>query len=103
MILFLFGSFFPALAAEEGFLFEVISVAAPTGKTRRVYIYHTHTYEAYEMDADHPYKPTEQWRTADYEYNVVRVGEELANRLPQAGVMVTHDTADYEAPRLSSA
>ena len=86
-----------------GFSLEVVSVGALPGKTRRVYLYHTHTYEAYEMDADHRYTPTETWRTADHRYNMVRVGEELTACLQSAGVMVTHDTADYEMPRLSTA
>gem|GEM_PF-2270530 len=88
---------------ENAFSLEVI--AAGTGETiqRRVYIYHTHTYEAYTMDDDHRYTQTETWRTADEQYNVVRVGEELTGLLRQAGVYVTHDTTAYEPPRLSTA
>lgn len=88
---------------EDGFSLEVVSVAAAQRPQRRVYIYHTHTHEAYAQDPDDPYRPTEKWRTADENYNMVRVGKELAEHLRAAGVFVTHDTTDYEMPRLSTA
>ena len=88
--------------ADE-FSMEVVSVSSNQKKQKRVFLYHTHTYEAYEMDGENRYTPTETWRTADHEYNMVRVGAELAERLREAGIFVTHDTTDYEPPRLSSA
>ncbi len=88
---------------SDGFSMEVVSVSSPGGKQKRVYLYHTHTYEAYEMDAENRYQPTETWRTADHDCNMVRVGAQLAARLREAGIFVTHDTTDYEPPRLSSA
>ena len=91
------------LAENAGFTMEVISVSAIPKAPRRVYIYHTHTYEAYEPDAENRYQQTEAWRTADERYNIVRVGEELARHLRAAGVEVNHDTAAYEPPRLSTA
>ena len=87
----------------QGFTLEVMAVRSPAPPARRVYLYHTHTFEAYEMDEQHRYTPTEQWRTADARFNVVRVGEELARCLREAGIEVTHDTAAYEPPRLSTA
>ena len=89
--------------SEEGFTLEVLSVQAPLSKQKRVYIYHTHTYEAYEMDEKNKYTPTETWRTADHDFNMVRVGAELAARLREAGIFVQHDSTDYEPPRLSTA
>ena len=89
--------------AEEGFSLQVVSVSASSARQHRVFLYHTHTYEAYEMDDQNRYTPTETWRTADEGYNVVRVGEELAGWLRQAGVFVAHDTTAYEPPRLSTA
>lgn len=88
---------------EPTFTLEVLSVASPARKTWRVFIYHTHTYEAYEMDAENTYQPTETWRTADDQYNMIRVGEELASRLRETGIEVTHDVTAYEPPRLSTA
>lgn len=87
----------------DGFSMQVISVVSVQRPQRRVYIYHTHTHEAYKQDPDDPYRPTETWRTADENYNMIRVGKELAILLQDAGVFVTHDTTDYELPRLSTA
>lgn len=88
---------------DHGFHVEVISVAAQVHPEYRVFIYHTHTYEAYDMRDGNHYQPTETWRTADVKYNVVRIGEELCRLLEEAGVHVTHDKTDYEMPRLSTA
>ena len=99
-----------ALAASAGetaplpdFRMEVVSVSVARQRQKRVFLYHTHTCEAYEIDPDNRYAETEKWRTADQRYSVVRVGEELKSQLQNAGVFVTHDTSDYESPRLSSA
>lgn len=86
-----------------GFSLEVVAVAQPKERKGRVFLYHTHTYEAYEMDGDDRYTPTEKWRTADNRYNMIRVGEELKKQLEDAGLTVTHDTTAYEPPRLSTA
>lgn len=90
-------------AEDGGFSIEVIAVERRARPEKRVYIYHTHTHEAYTPDADHPYRQTETWRTADEKCNMIRVGEELAALLRGAGVFVRHDTTDYEMPRLSTA
>ncbi len=97
-----------ALAASQeeappDFQMEVVSVSVSKHRQKRVFLYHTHTCEAYEIDPDNRYVQTEKWRTADHRYNVVRVGEELKALLQSAGVFVTHDVTDYEMPRLSSA
>ena len=108
------GAFFLAgLAAQKGrsepteavpdFKMEVVSVSVTRQRQKRVFLYHTHTCEAYELDPGNRYRQTEKWRTLDPQYNVVRVGEELKTLLQSAGVFVTHDTTDYESPRLSSA
>jgi len=69
----------------------------------RVLLYHTHTWEAYEMTEDAQYTPTETWRTKDERYNMVRVGEELARCLQERGFDVVHDRTAFEPPTLSSA
>lgn len=93
----------PAREEERnGFSIEVISVGTPK-PPKRVLIYHTHTYEAFEQQKDQPYQETEKWRTADNAHNVVRVGEELAALLRSLGVEVVHDTTAFEPPVLSSA
>lgn len=92
-----------AFLDEQGFSLEVLSVSSSPVRQRRVFLYHTHTYEAYEPDGENTYKPTEKWRTADDRYNVVRVGEELSSLLRGAGILVNHDTTAYEMPNLSTA
>lgn len=92
----------PAPTAQPGFAIEVLE-AQTAAPRKRVLIYHTHTYEAYEPTKDDPYQPTEQWRTADSAHNVVRVGEELAGLLRGLGVEVVHDVTAFEPPNLSSA
>ncbi len=73
-----------------------------TAGSKRILIYHTHTYEAYKPTPENTYVPTEEWRTKDNRCNVVRVGEELARLLTAAGYVVVHDTTAYEPPVLSS-
>ena len=69
----------------------------------RVLLYHTHTWEAYEMTESTQYTPTETWRTKDDRYNMVRVGEELAACLEELGFEVVHDKTAFEPPTLSTA
>lgn len=69
----------------------------------RALIYHTHTWEAYEMTDEASYTPTETWRTMDEGYNMVRVGEELAKELEKRGFEVVHDKTAFEPPNLSDA
>lgn len=87
---------------QDGFSMEVIAVQQPK-KIFKVFIYHTHTYEAYSMTDGNTYTETEKWRTAENEYNMIRVGAELKKMLEDAGVQVTHDVTAYEMPRQSTA
>lgn len=112
-LLVLAGIFFPVRAEDvylellppeetDGFTLEVISVRE-TKKDFRVFIYHTHTYESYDPSDGNTYKSTEKWRTADADYNMIRVGAELKKQLESAGIHVTHDVTAYEPPKLSTA
>ena len=89
-------------ADPASFSIEVVS-SVPAVEPRRVLIYHSHTYEAYEQTEEARYQETEKWRTADPEHNVVRVGEELAGLLRALGIDVVHDLSAFEPPVLSSA
>ena len=79
--------------------------AAPAGAEDRprVLIYHTHTWEAYEMTDGARYTPTETWRTRDARCNMVRVGEALCACLRDQGFEVVHDTTAFEPPNISDA
>ena len=88
----------------------VIEVIAPQVETvsqaenrPRVLLYHTHTWEAYEMTEETQYTPTETWRTKDERFNMIRVGERLAECLREQGFDVVHDKTAFEPPNLSSA
>ncbi len=70
---------------------------------KRVLIYHTHTYEAYEQSVDKPYMQIEKWRTSDSEHNVVAVGKALTASLQALGLNVVHDATAFEPPDLNSA
>lgn len=82
------GTFAAALRPEEG---------------PQVLIVHTHGSEAYTMPAGQEYASSGDWRTTDSQYNVVRVGDELAATLEEAGLSVLHDTSLYDYPKYSGA
>ena len=69
----------------------------------RVLIYHTHATEAYRMDGDYVYEPTEEFRTDDNTKNVVYAGEVLKEELEKQGFYVIHDTTNVEPPEFMSA
>ena len=96
-----------ACAAGAPLIIEVIKpqaeTAAQTGDKPRILLYHTHTWEAYEMTEETQYMPTETWRTKDTRYNMVRIGEYLAQCLREQGFEVVHDQTAFEPPNLSSA
>lgn len=79
------------------------AAALQDGEKPSVLLYHTHTWEAYEMTEDAQYVPTETWRTRDERCNMLRVGEELARCLTELGFDVVHDTTAFEPPNLSGA
>ena len=80
------------------------SIAVSNPQMRpRVLLYHTHTWEAYEMTQDTQYTPTETWRTKDERYNMIRIGEELERCLTDLGFDVVHDRTAFEPPTLSNA
>lgn len=83
---------------------EAQAAAATAQETRpSVLLYHTHTWEAYEMEEGARYTPTETWRTKDDAHNMIRIGEELSRLLQERGFFVVHDQTDFEPPNLSGA
>ena len=69
----------------------------------KVLIVHTHGSEAYTMPPGQEYEASGESRTTDCRYNVVRVGDELARVLEEAGIGVIHDAALYDYPEYSGA
>ena len=80
-----------------------VAAAGAVQHRPRVLLYHTHTWEAYDMTADTQYTPTETWRTKDEQYNMIRIGKELESCLLEMGFDVVHDQTAFEPPTLSSA
>ena len=64
----------------------------------QVLIVHTHGSEAYTPDSRDYYVESDTDRTEDKNYNVIRVGNELASVLTEAGLNVLHDREIYDYP-----
>ncbi|MBR4870247.1 MAG: stage II sporulation protein P [Oscillospiraceae bacterium] len=69
----------------------------------QVLIIHTHGSEAYTMPQGQAYTPSGDWRTADTNYNVVRIGDEMAKVFAANGISVLHDRTLYDAPEYNGA
>jgi len=75
-----------------------LGTAAP-----QVLIVHTHGSEAYTMPPGEAYEPSGDCRTTDCNYNVVRIGDEIAAVLADYGISSVHDRALYDYPAYSGA
>ncbi len=64
----------------------------------QILIIHTHSSEAYAMDDFDQYIPSDNSRTQDLRYNIIRVGDELTKLLREYGLEVIHDRAIYDYP-----
>jgi len=73
------------------------------GEEPEVLIVHTHGSEAYTMPPGKEYTPSGEWRTTDETVSVVRVGEEIACTLRNAGISVLHVTTLHDYPEYSGA
>lgn len=80
----------------DSLLREPLSITKQDGPL--VLIVHTHTTESYTPSGQHSYSPNESTRTQDKNFNVVHVGDEIANRLTEAGINVIHDSAINDYP-----
>lgn len=77
--------------------------AVLTAEKPQVLIVHTHGCEAYTMPSGEEYVASDDHRTLDEAYNVVRVGDELARVLEDAGIGVLHDRTLHDYPSYSGA
>lgn len=69
-----------------------------TSEAPQVLIIHTHASEAYTPEAGWEYEATDTLRTSDTDYNVVRVGQAIADALTARGIGVIHDTTIRDYP-----
>jgi len=86
-------------AAEE---LPDISIELNTAEPQ-VLIVHTHTTESYEPYQRSYYDSEYPVRTMNPDYNMVRVGEELAARLAAHGISVVHDGTINDYPAYTGA
>ena len=66
-----------------------------------VLIVHTHGTESYEKTED--YQESSAYRTLDNDYNVVSVGDRLAEALEAGGIEVLHDRTPHDSPSYNGA
>lgn len=66
-----------------------------------VLIVHTHTTESYTPSQKYNYTPTETDRTTDSTFNMVSVGEVIANFLNEKGIPTLHDKTINDHPSYS--
>ena len=69
-----------------------------TGEAPQILILHSHGSEAYTPAADDGIVWSGECRTTDTRYNVVRMGDAMAEVLGQAGISVLHDRTLYDYP-----
>ena len=64
----------------------------------RVLIIHTHGTESYTPSAGEDYEETSDYRTLDERYNMISIGDAVAERLEDAGIEVIHDRQFHDYP-----
>ena len=64
----------------------------------QILIIHTHASEAYAQAGADRYAASDNGRTEDTQFNVVRIGDELTEILTEAGLNVVHDRGIYDYP-----
>lgn len=64
----------------------------------RVLILHTHGSESYTPSPGEDYEESGDYRTLDEDYNMICVGERVAQRLEAAGIRVIHDRSLHDYP-----
>ncbi|MDD3243272.1 MAG: stage II sporulation protein P [Eubacteriales bacterium] len=97
------------LPENQEIITELIDFAEPKsyvneGSSAHILIYQSHSEEAYTMTPGSEYVEASKWRTADRYNSIIRVGDALTTQLAGTyGFSVTHDTTNYERPKLATA
>ena len=68
------------------------------GMDPTVLILHTHATESYAQSKDHPYRQTAAYRTLDEGFNMLFIGDAVAELLVQKGISVIHDRTLHDYP-----
>ena len=69
----------------------------------QVLIVHTHATEAYTQDGTDIYTPSDNARTLEEHYNMLRVGDEMERVFTEMGLGVIHDRTLYDYPQYNGA
>ena len=69
-----------------------------TAEGPTVLILHTHTTESYTKTSDEHYTESSAFRTLDEEYNMISIGDRLAELLEAGGIGVLHDRELHDYP-----
>lgn len=72
-----------------------------TGETPTVLILHSHATESYEKEPG--YTETSPYRTLDTQYNMVSIGDRVAEILEAGGITVLHDRTLHDYPSYNDA
>lgn len=78
-------------------LLQPVPLSLPKDQMQ-ILVIHTHASEAYAPAGLDLYEATDDSRTEDTKYNIVRVGDELCSVLEAAGLKVVHDRSIYDYP-----
>ena len=68
------------------------------GDQPTVLILHTHTTESYTKSKGENYKESSHFRTLDEDYNMVSIGDRVAEYLTKQGISVIHDRELHDYP-----
>lgn len=71
------------------------------GEEPTVLILHSHATESYEKEG--AYEETSPYRTLDTNYNMVSIGDRVAERLEEEGIRVIHDRTLHDYPSYNDA
>ena len=85
-------------ALQESFAAELTGDGGP-----QILILHTHGSEAYTPAGATDVVWSGDYRTTDSRYNVVQVGDEMADVFSEAGISVLHDRTLYDYPSYTGA
>lgn len=87
-----------SLKLESYWRKETSLTLQPAEKGAQILIMHTHATEAYRMADGDTYEESDESRTTDERFNMIRVGEEIKTVFEQQGLKVVHDKTTYDYP-----
>lgn len=73
------------------------------GAAPQVLIVHTHATESYTPPEGEYYEESDNYRTLNNNYNMIAIGEEIAQTLAAYGIGVIHDCTLHDYPKYSGA